>query len=80
MWVGKAWTEIGSNHDMVAHNFKKCGISLSLYRSENGEIHIESIEEHELPTANEITEFELDSENKIEDDEDNFEVTDSCSS
>ena len=41
---------------------------------------IESIEEYELPTANEITEFELDSESEIEDDEDNFAVTDSCSS
>ena len=28
----------------------------------------------------EITEFELDSESETEDDEDNFEVTDSCSS
>ena len=28
-----------------------------------------------MPTANEITEFELDSESEIEDDEDNFEVT-----
>ena len=53
---------------------------LSLDGSENGEIHIESIEEYELPTANEITEFELDSESEIEDDEDNFEMTDSCSS
>ena len=44
------------------------------------EIHIKSIEEYELPTANEIAEFELDSESEIEDDEDNFEVTDSCSS
>ena len=65
---------------MVVRSFKKCGISLSLDGSENGEIHIESIEEYELPTANEITEFELDSESEIEDDEDNFEVTDSCSS
>ena len=55
-------------------------VSLSLDGSENGEIHTESIEEYELPTANEITEFELDSESEIEDDEDNFEVTDSCSS
>ena len=36
--------------------------------------------EYELPTANEITEFELDSESEIEDNEGNFEVTDSCSS
>ena len=79
-WVGKAWTEVGSNLDMVVCSFKKCGIFLSLDGSENGEIHIESIEEYELPTANEITEFELDSETKIEDDEDNFEVTDTCSS
>ena len=33
-----------------------------------------------MTTANEITEFELDSETEIEDDEDNFEVNDSCSS
>ena len=79
-WVGKAWTEVGSNRDMVVRSFKKCGISLSLDGSENGEIRIESIEEYESPTANEITEFELDSEDEIEDDEDNFEVTDSCSS
>ena len=72
-WVGKAWI-------CVVYSFKKRGISLSLDGSENGEIHIESIEEYELPTANEITEFELDSESEIEDDEDNFEVTDSCSS
>ena len=46
----------------------------------NGEIHIESIEEYKLPTANEITKFKLDSESEIEDDEDNFEATDSFSS
>ena len=79
-WVGKEWTEVGSNRDMVVSSFKNCSISLSLDSSENGEIHIESIKEYELPTANEITEFELDSESEIEDDEDNFEVTDSCSS
>ena len=78
--IGKAWTEVGSNRDMVVRSLKKCGISLFLDGSENGEIHIESTEEYESPTANEITEFELDSENEIEDDEDNFEVTDSCSS
>ena len=65
---------------MVVRSFKKCGISLFLDGSENGEIHIERIEEYELPTANEITEFELDRENEIEDDEDNSEVTDSFSS
>ena len=65
---------------MIVRSFKKCGISLSLNGSKNGEIHIESIEEYELPTANEITEFELDSESEIEDDEGNFEVTNSCSS
>ena len=70
-WVGKAWTEVGFNRDIL-RGFKKCGISLSLDGSENAETHIESIEEYELPTANEITEFELDSESEIEDDEDNF--------
>ena len=44
---------------MVVCIFEKCGISLSLDSSENGEIHIESIKEYELPTANEITEFNL---------------------
>ena len=43
-------------------------------------VHIESIEEHELPTANEITQLELNKESEIQDDEDNFEMTDSCSS
>ena len=33
-----------------------------------------------MPTANELTEFELNRESEIEDDEDNFEVTDSCRS
>ena len=79
-WVAKAWTGVGSNRDMVVRSFKKCGISLSLDGSKYGEIQIESIEEYELPKANEITEFERDSESEIEDDEDNFEVTDSCSS
>ena len=65
---------------MVVCIFEKCGISLSLDGSENGEIHIESIEEYELLIANEINEFELDSESEIEDDEDNIQVTDSCSS
>ena len=60
---------------MVVCSFKKCGISLSLDGSENGQIDIESIKEYELPTA----EFELDSKSEIEDDDDNFEVTDSCS-
>ena len=53
---------------MVVSSFKKCGISLSLDGSKNGEIHIESIDEYELPTANEIAEFKLDSESEIEDD------------
>ena len=81
-WVGKARTEVGSNRDVVVRSFKKCGISLSLDDSENGEVHIESIDEYELLLANEKTEFELDSESEIEDDEheDNFEKTDSCSS
>ena len=79
-WVGKVWTQVDSNRDMVVRSFKKCGISLSLDGSKNGEIHIESIEEYKLPRANEITEFELDSESEIENDEDYFEVTDSCSS
>ena len=65
---------------MVVRSFKKCGISLSFDGSKNGEIHIESFEEYELSAADEITEFELDSESEIEDDEDNFEMTDSCSS
>ena len=58
-WVGKAWTEVGSNRDMVVRRFKKCGISLSLDGPKNGEIHIESIEECRLPTAiqQEITKF-----------------------
>ena len=46
---------------------KKCGISLSLDCSENGEIHIESTEEYELLTANEVTESELNREREIED-------------
>ena len=41
---------------------------------------VPEMEEYELPTANEITEFELDSKSEIEDNEDNFEVTNSCSS
>ena len=65
---------------MVVLSSKKCAISLSSDSSENGEIPSESIEECDLPTANEITEFELDSKSEIEDDEDNFEVTNSCSS
>ena len=65
---------------MVVDSFKKCGISSFLDGSENGEIHIESIEEYELLTANEVTEFELNRERGIEDDEDNFEMTNSCSS
>ena len=51
-WVGKAQTEVGSNRNMVLRSFKNCGISLSLDGSENGEIHIESIQENELPTTN----------------------------
>ena len=67
-WVGKAWVEVGSNRDVVVRSFKKCVISVSLDGSKNGEIHIESIEEYELSTANEITEFKLDSKSEIEDD------------
>ena len=44
-WIGKVWTEVSSNHDIVVRSFKKCGISLSLDGSKNGEIHIERIEE-----------------------------------
>ena len=67
-WVVKACAEVGSNRDMVVRSFKKCRISLSLDGSKKGEIHIGSIEEYELPTANEITKFKLDSESEIEDD------------
>ena len=51
-WFGKAWTEVGFNRDMVVRSCKKRSISLSLDSSENGEIHIESIEEYKFPTAN----------------------------
>ena len=39
-WVGKSWTEVGSNRDMVVRSFKKCGLSLSLDGSGNGGIRI----------------------------------------
>ena len=67
------WAEVSSNYDMVVRSFKKCGISLLLDGSENGNVHIESIEE--FPTANEITEFQLESESENEDDEeDDYEI------
>ena len=53
---------------MIVRSFKKCDISLSLNGSKNGEIHIESIKEYELPTTNEIIEYKLDSESETEDD------------
>ena len=60
---------------MVVRSFKKCGISLPLDESENGEVHIESVEDYQFPTANEITEFQLESESENEDDdEDDYEV------
>ena len=46
----------------------KAWVEVGSNRSKNGEIHIESIDEYELPKANEITEFKLDSASEIEDD------------
>ena len=78
-WVGKAGTEVGSNDDMVARSLKNVAF-LFFRRFRKWRDQQISIDGYELPTANEITEFEPDSESKIEDDESNFEVTDSCSS
>ena len=79
-WVGNAWAEVSSNRDMADSSFKNCGISLLLDGSENGNVHIESIEDYQFPTANEITEFQLESESENEDEEeDAYEIDHDCS-
>ena len=48
--------------------------------SENRDVHIESIEDYQFPTANYITEFQLEIENENEDaEEDDYEIDRDCS-
>ena len=78
-WIGNAWAEVSSNRDMVVRSFRKCGISLLLDGSENGDVHIESMEDYQFPTANEIIEFQLESESENEDDgKDDYEIDHDC--
>ena len=79
-WVGQAWAEVGSSRDMVVRSFKKCGISLSLDGSENGEVHIEGIENYEMPSPNGIDEFQLDDLSDDSSDESSSESSDESSS
>lgn len=65
---------------MVVRRFKKCGISLPLDGSENKKAHIESIKYYQFKKAYKITELQLESECKNQDEgEDDYNVEYDCS-
>ena len=50
-WVSEAWSTVGKMKDSIIRSFKKWGLSMALDRSENDEVNIESLPEHQIPSA-----------------------------
>ena len=42
-WVGQSWEEVSTDRDLV---FKKCGISVAVDGTEDGQIHIEGLDNY----------------------------------
>ena len=49
--VGEAWSKVGKMKDSIIRYFKKCGLSVALDGSENNEVNIEGLPEHQMPSA-----------------------------
>ena len=47
-WVGEAWEQVSREKDMIIRSFKKCGISVPIDGSGDGEINIKELENYEV--------------------------------
>ena len=52
-WIGEAWEKTCTNKDMVIKAFKKCGVSMAIYGSEDEEMNINNIEDYEVESSEE---------------------------
>ena len=48
-WVGEAWSKVGKMRDSIIRSFKKCGLSLVLFGSQNDEVDIEGLPKNQMP-------------------------------
>ena len=62
-WVGEAWSKVGKMRDSIIRSFKKCGLSLVLFGSQNDEVDIEGLPKNQMPSA-----FMQDNEYVLDDD------------
>ena len=63
-WVGEAWSKVGKMKDSIIRSFKKCGLSVALDESENGEVNIDVLPEYQMLSA-----FAQDNEYVMDDDD-----------
>ena len=69
-WVGKAWEEISAKKEMTIRSFKKCGISVAIDGSEDGQINIESLDKYTIgESEDEATDDESDPFEDIDEDD-----------
>ena len=47
-WVGEAWEQVSREKDKIIRSFKKCGISVPIDGSGDGEINIKELENYEV--------------------------------
>ena len=56
-WVGQAWEEVSSNREATVRSFKKCGISVPVDGSGDGDISIRGLEDYTVEVDDEEEEF-----------------------
>ena len=65
--VGEAWSKVGKMRDSIIRSFKKCGLSLVLFGSQNDEVDIEGLPKNQMPSAfMQDNEYVLDDDNESE--------------
>ena len=61
--MGNAWEELSKNEDMIVRAFRKCGISVPIDGSEDGDINVKDVDDYVVGS---------DSDEEFTDEEDPF--------
>ena len=71
-WVGQAWEEVSANKQMIQRTFRKCGISVPIDGSADGDIQLEdyTVQEDGVDEGDEEDEDNMEAE--MDDDDDPF--------
>ena len=73
-WIGEAWQEVADNKEMIIRSFRKVGIALPVNGSDDGDIHIEGLDDYKFSyTCNSSDEYTDDEEDPFESSDDDNE-------